>query len=843
MSTPSVTSKTTWAVNGCSWLDAVRLSHELGIPQVAGMVLAGRGLSDPTAAREFLECSLALPDPFLFADMQGAVDAILATLDQGLKIVVHGDYDADGITATALLVQGLRGLGADVDWYLPSRFHEGYGLSRTAVEAIVAGKASMLITVDCGVNYPDEVALARELGMDVVVVDHHEPGPRLPECHLIHRARGDYPDVGLCGVGLALKVMHALHIERLGAERHKLPPALAQSLDLVAIGTVADLAALRGENRYYVREGLKLLNLGQRVGLRELAQVSSCAGAIDSGSVAFRLAPRLNAAGRLSDPSPPLRLLLAEDQGEASKLAATLHELNGERQELERAMFEAVRQQVESLTTLPTVLVMAGSEWHEGVVGIVASRLVEQYHRPTVLLSLREGVAKGSGRSIPGYDLLSGLTDCGHMLSVFGGHAQAAGLTMQADRLEEFRAALQVHADSVLSPADLVPRYRADAFLTAEELGVDTAQALAQLEPFGSGNPRPRFLLADTVLQGIERTRNGQHLRCRAQVGGVKISAIGFGMGRAPDPEPVPCVVGAQLRADDWQGCARAQLVLERIGSAEGHDTATDCQPDFGAVEAQAEEAGEAEDAAITAGLTRTGGCAWPTSARDLRCHPGRVTALAQVLGTGEPTVVFTSSAATTLELMRSRLPLEACVGGEIVCIDRTCSQSTAQATQASGLAIVEWDAVSAVGAALNERAHVVAFDPPYRAEHMSAVSDLAGAAASVHLLYGDPERKATSQQLRYLVHPRFAMVCLYKAIQATAPTGCELFAAAGRIAWDEARVALTARELRRAHTILQELGLERLAAGKAKLDARENATYREAEAEYEECVRLCLTL
>jgi single-stranded-DNA-specific exonuclease len=213
MSTPSITNKTRWAVNACSWQDATRLSQELGIPQVVGMVLAGRGLCDPAAAREFLECSGPLPDPFLFADMRGAVGAILAKVDQGRRIVVHGDYDADGITATALLVQGLRGLGADVDWYLPSRFHEGYGLSRTAVEAIVADKVSMLITVDCGVNYPDEVAMAREAGLEVVVVDHHEPGPRLPECHLIHRAMGEYPDVGLCGVGLALKVMHALHIE------------------------------------------------------------------------------------------------------------------------------------------------------------------------------------------------------------------------------------------------------------------------------------------------------------------------------------------------------------------------------------------------------------------------------------------------------------------------------------------------------------------------------------------------------------------------------------------------------------------------------------------------------
>jgi single-stranded-DNA-specific exonuclease len=810
------------------------------------MVLAGRGLCDPAAAREFLECSGPLPDPFLFADMPGAVGAILAKIDQGHRIVVHGDYDADGITATALLVQGLRGLGADVDWYLPSRFHEGYGLSRTAVEAIVADKAAMLITVDCGVNYPDEVAMAREAGLEVVVVDHHEPGPRLPECHLIHRAKGEYPDVGLCGVGLALKVMHALHIERLGAEPHRLPSALAQSLDLVAIGTVADLAALRGENRYYVREGLKLLNLGERVGLRELAQVSSCAGAIDSGSVAFRLAPRLNAAGRLSDASPPLRLLLTEDQGEARTLAASLHELNGARQDLERTMFETAQQQVEALAELPSVLVMAGSDWHEGVVGIVSSRIVEQYHRPTVLFSIRDGVAKGSGRSIPGYDLLSGLTACSHMLSVYGGHAQAAGLTMQADKLDAFREALQRHVDSVISPADLVPTYRADAFLTAEELGVDTAQALARLEPFGSGNPRPRFLLVDTALQGVGRTRNGLHLKCHAQVGGVRISAIGFGMGRSPDiaAGDTQFIVGAQLRADEWQGCARAQLVLERIEPTQScSDCVPICRQDFDSTFLESEVACKAEVGAKPSDSVRGGEHAWPSSARDLRDHQGRVTALAQVLGTQESVAVFTTSAADTFDLLRSRLPIQAFVAEEMVCVDRTCSRVTAETPATSRLAIVEWDAAAGLAEIVKGPAHAIVFDPPFRPRHMAVISELAGKGTSVHLLYGDQERKATSQRLRYLVHPRFAMVCLYKAMKSVEAAGGELFSAAGRIAWDEARVVLTRQDLRRAQGILQDLGLERLTAGRAKLDARENATYREAEAEYEECVRLCLTL
>ncbi len=353
--------------------------------------------------------------------MQGAVDLVGCAIDEGRRIVVHGDYDADGITATALMLLGLREFGVEAEWYLPNRFEEGYGLSRRAVETIAAKGPGVLVTVDCGVNYPDEVALAQSLGLDTVVVDHHQPGPILPECHLVHSVAGEYPHEDLCGVGLAFKVMHALHIARKGAAREVVPEALAPLLDLVAVGTIADLASLRGENRYFVREGLKLIEIGQRVGLRALAQVSGCTGAVDSGTVAYRLAPRLNAAGRLADPSPPLRLLLTDDEREATALAAELHELNGARQDVERLIFEQAMRQVEALRELPSALVLAAEEWHEGVVGIVASRLVERYHRPTILLGIREGVAKGSGRSISSYDLLSGLTACRTLLDCLRG--------------------------------------------------------------------------------------------------------------------------------------------------------------------------------------------------------------------------------------------------------------------------------------------------------------------------------------------------------------------------------------------------------------------------------------
>ena len=480
--------------------------------------------------------------------------------------------------------------------------------------------------------------------------------------------------VDLCGVGLALKLMHAFHVERSGADPQRLPAQLLHSLDLVAVGTVADLAALRGENRYYVREGLKLLNLGQRVGLRALAEVANCAGGVDSGAVAFRLAPRLNAAGRLADPSPPLRLLLTDDEREARGLAAELHELNGARQELERAMFDGAVKQLDSLEVVPKVIVLAATEWHQGVVGIVASRMVERYHRPTVLLGVKDGVAKGSGRSVPAYDLLGGLTACGHLLSIYGGHAQAAGLTLDAAVVDEFREALEQHADSVLSSDDLVATYRADAVLTPDDLSADTALALAKLEPFGMGNPRPRFLLVDARLENVERTRNGLHLRCRADAGGVKVPAIGFGMGQrfeATDLSQKPSLLGAQLRTDEWQGSVRVQLILDRVESFEPDEpTEALSGPACGRPEALPGEAPRLDERPAEARATGRLADDWPAAARDLRGRQGRMSALAQILATGEPAVLLAGSAAQAMESLHCHLPLEVIADEGVTCID-----------------------------------------------------------------------------------------------------------------------------------------------------------------------------
>jgi single-stranded-DNA-specific exonuclease len=770
--------------------------------------------------------------------MSAAVAALSGAIDRRDRVIIHGDYDADGITATALMLLGLRDCGVEAEWYLPNRFHEGYGLSRGAVETIAAKGPGLLVTVDCGVNYPDEVALAKSLGLDVVVIDHHQPGPVLPDCHLVHEAVGSYPHGDLCGVGLALKVMHALLVERGAADRATLPAELDRLLDLVAIGTIADLAPLRGENRYYVKEGLKLLGIGHRAGLRALASVAACTGSIDSGTVAYRLAPRLNAAGRLADPSPPLRLLLTEDEDEARALAVQLHELNGARQDVERQILDQAVAQVEALSELPPVLVLAEPLWHEGVVGIVASRLVERYHRPTILLGVRDGVAKGSGRSIPAYDLMDGLNACASHLTVYGGHKQAAGLTLEAERVGAFRSAIEEQAASCLQAGDLVAVYQADAVLRGEDVNADTALALGALGPFGTGNPRPRVLLVDASLERAETTRNGAHLRCTVEVDGVRARGIGFGLGpvhAASNDDGARRVLGAQFRVDEWQGSLRPEFLLERIGPS------VPVQNEPG--EALSGGRGASAHLRGPAGDGRATTAAQPVSrlpaCHDLRGGHGRASAVAQVLASGEQTAILTCSAVATFEALRQSMPFEA-LAGEATCFTRG-SCAAAEASARSRTSFVEWEVAREV--LKPWPAHVVAADPPYRHDHLQLLHQAADSGSIVHLIYGEEERQATASALRYLVHPRFAMVCVYRAMQEGQHDEQKLFARAVDIARKEARVTLSRADLVRAAGTLAELGVGRESNGEAKLDARSIPAYMAAEADYEECSRLCLNL
>src|SRR6266700_6156500 len=416
-----------WRIQPCPRAQVRALAEATGLSEIAAEVLVRRGYDDPEKASLFLEGALPGHDPFLLGDMRAACEAIRAAIAERKRVCVHGDYDVDGICATALALLILRELGADAEWHLPSRFEEGYGLQRETITRLAEGGCGLVLTVDCGITAVEEVAEAKRLGLDVVVTDHHRPGETLPDCPVVRTRPSDYPFPELAGTGVAYKLGEAL----LGADS----PVLERHLDLVALATIADVVPLLDENRGLAIAGLRALARTQKPGLQALMRAARVdPAAVDSGAVGFRLAPRINAAGRLGHPRSALELLLTEDPGVAKELAAELEELNRERQMVEdRILREAVAQVEEwpEEKASRRGYVVASEEWHEGVIGIVASRIVERYHRPVVLIAGGEREWKGSGRSTGSFDLHGGLGACSDQLVRFGGHRAAAGLSIE----------------------------------------------------------------------------------------------------------------------------------------------------------------------------------------------------------------------------------------------------------------------------------------------------------------------------------------------------------------------------------------------------------------------------
>src|SRR5436190_2048341 len=424
-----------WTIDDCDREPVERIAAELGLTWTTAAVLVRRGYRDPARARAFVEGALPEHDPLALGDMEAACSAIRAAIAHGRPICVHGDYDADGISATALAVLILRELGADVDWHLPSRFDEGYGVRESTIARLADDGCGLVLTVDCGITAVDEVSAAQARGLEIVVTDHHRPGDELPACPAVGPYRDSpYPFRELSGTGVAYKLGEAL----LGTGSE----VLARHLDLVAVATIADVVPLVDENRGLAIAGLRTLARTQKPGLRELMKVARVdAGALDTGSVGFRLAPRLNAAGRLGHPEAALELLLADDPEQAAALARRLDELNRDRQVVEDRILREAIEEIDSWTPAQQGrrgYVLAREDWHEGVIGIVASRLVERYYRPVVLIAGGEREWKGSGRSTGGFDLHGGLAACSQHLIRFGGHRAAAGLSIEPTNVERF---------------------------------------------------------------------------------------------------------------------------------------------------------------------------------------------------------------------------------------------------------------------------------------------------------------------------------------------------------------------------------------------------------------------
>ena len=553
-----------WTIRSCSRDEAKTLAAALGLSEATASVLVRRGYADPALARVFLEGGIPEHDPFRLGDMQAACEAIRGAVAAGRRICVHGDYDADGICATALAVLVLRELGAEVEWHLPSRFDEGYGVRSETVSRLADEGCGLVLTVDCGITAVAEVAEAKVRGLDVVVTDHHRAGSELPDCPVVGPYRGDYPFTELCGTGVVWKLGQAL----LGADSQ----ALLRHLDLVALATVADVVPLVDENRGLVIAGLRALATTQKPGLRELMRVARVDPArADSTALGFRLAPRLNAAGRLGRPEAALELLLTEERETAARLAAQLEELNRDRQTVEQRILRAAVDEVESWPEARRArrgYVLAGEDWHEGVIGIVASRLVERYNRPVVLIAGTDGDWKGSGRSIPGFDLVAALGECAGYLERFGGHAAAAGLSIRPENVAAFTEAFEQRADQTVGEEDLSPATVVDALVHGSELTLELASELARLAPFGLGNPNVTLFLAGCELSDLSAVGEGKHLRFRVRDGQRDAgSAIAFGLGAQLDRYRRVGTYDLAFRLEEnhWNGTVAPQLVVRRV--------------------------------------------------------------------------------------------------------------------------------------------------------------------------------------------------------------------------------------------------------------------------------------
>ncbi|HVA29757.1 MAG TPA: single-stranded-DNA-specific exonuclease RecJ [Gaiellaceae bacterium] len=559
----------TWTIRPCPHRVQAGLAQALEISELTASVLVRRGFTDAAHARAFLDGEMTPHDPFLLGDMRAACERIRAAVAEGRRICVHGDYDVDGIAATTLAVLLLRELGAEVDWHLPSRFDEGYGVRSETLGRLADEGCGLVLTVDCGITAVAEVAEAKARGLEVIVTDHHRPGDTLPDCPIVATRPSDYPFPELCGTGVVYKLGQALFgVDSEIPKRH---------LDLVALATIADVVPLLDENRSLVIAGLRALARTQKVGLRALMRAAGVdPAAVDASAVGFRLGPRINAAGRLGHPRAALELLLTDDADDARRLADSLEDLNRDRQAVEGRIVREAIAQVESWPEerrSRRAYVVAGEDWHEGVIGIVASRLVERFNRPVVLIAGADGDWKGSGRSISSFDLHGGLAACSELLERWGGHRAAAGLSIRPENIDAFAERFAEHAEDLLLEDDLQPVTQVDAIVPrGRRLTLELCAELARLAPFGLGNPAVTLLAAGCELGELATVGDGKHLRFRVRRDGADAgSAIAFGLGTRLESyrREGRWDIAFRLEENRWNGTVSPQLVVRRVFAAD----------------------------------------------------------------------------------------------------------------------------------------------------------------------------------------------------------------------------------------------------------------------------------
>lgn len=556
-----------WQVYEIDELEINRISQKFNLNKMLSAILINRKIKEEDIEMFLRPTRKNFHDPFLMPDMEKAVDRIINAINNQEKIIIYGDYDVDGITSITVLKSFLENRGISVDSYIPNRLQEGYGLNKPAIDEIVKNKYDLMITVDCGISGIDEIEYANSLGLETIVTDHHEVGDKLPDAIAVVDAKrkdNQYPCRDLAGVGVVFKLIQALGI-KLGLEEKE----YLKYLDIVCVGTISDIVPLVGENRVIAKLGLMLVQQTKNMGLKSLL-ISSGYKNIDSTAISFGVAPRINACGRMGHADEALKLFLSKDIYEVNELTKKLNYYNTLRQEKEKAIYEDAIKQIErdKLNEKNTIII-AGENWHHGVIGIVSSKITDLYFKPSILLCYEDDIAKGSGRSIPGFDLHDALMKCQDTIEKFGGHSMAIGITIKRDKFEDFKNEFEkVAKDAKID--EIIPIINIDAKINLNEINKEIIESLKQLEPFGEGNKTPIFVLKNLKIDSIRSLSEGKHIKMTLKDGNTIINAIGFNLGYLANEYKIGekiDVVGT-LEINSFNGVDNLQINLKDVSKS-----------------------------------------------------------------------------------------------------------------------------------------------------------------------------------------------------------------------------------------------------------------------------------
>jgi single-stranded-DNA-specific exonuclease len=795
-----------FAAEPYAYTDVRAVADGLSLSEPVAITLVRRGYRTPELAQAFLSADESHP-PSAFDSMAVVVQRVLAAIEAGRRITVHGDFDVDGVCATTVMVSTLRELGAECDWLIPDRIKDGYGLSGDNIEGLAARGTSLLLTVDCGITAAEEVRLATELGIETIITDHHQPGEQLPDCPILHPELSGYPFASLCGTAVAWKLACTLR------EASGRNGSGEEDVDLVALATVADVVPLIGENRSLVKRGLVAMRRARRPGLRALIASSRCEPTrLDEGDLAFRLAPRINAAGRLYRADAGVELLLTDDDERAEQIAAELGRANSERRTTERTVdtaAEAARRELPERLREARGLVLAGAGWHPGVIGIVASRLVERHQRPTVVVSLDgEGGGRGSGRSIPGFDLHAALEACSEHLISFGGHRAAAGLSLRAENLDGFREAFAAHANEVLEPEDLVGTERIDAMVGGVGLGLDLAEELGRLAPFGMGNPGVRLMVPSARVSDVRTMgAEGQHARFSLHSGAHRAMGVAFGRSSLGVGKEDPVDAAVRLEVNHWNGSVEPRVVLRELYPLEdalGADAplhTCDCGEEEWLRRFELELNRDLESHVV--------GDAAPTAAarRIIRGGGSATTAIAELVSSGAGVLAVCADASRRAALASGASGLARFNGGAARIACHRCGRAQLEGLAAragGGLALTDFAALEAAPDLAAHFEHVVLVDPPRSPADQARVEypREGQAAGFLHTLWTPAELAFSIAALGEQTASRPAVATVFRALrQAGDATLQEALAGSGAY-------PLGPEAAGRCFRVLKELGL-----------------------------------